>query len=75
MSRLLKEKGWALADLDGIGVVAGPGSFTGVRVGLAAAKGLCEAANLPLAVPSATKASATKTTKPVAKKSAGKASG
>lgn len=49
VSRLLKEKGWALAELDGIGVVAGPGSFTGVRVGLAAAKGLCEAANLPLA--------------------------
>jgi tRNA threonylcarbamoyladenosine biosynthesis protein TsaB len=49
VSRLLKEKGWALADLDGIGVVAGPGSFTGVRVGLAVAKGLCEAANLPLA--------------------------
>jgi tRNA threonylcarbamoyladenosine biosynthesis protein TsaB len=49
VSRLLKEMGWALADLDGIGVVAGPGSFTGVRVGLAAAKGLCEAANLPLA--------------------------
>jgi tRNA threonylcarbamoyladenosine biosynthesis protein TsaB len=49
VSRLLKEKGWALADLDGIGVVAGPGSFTGVRVGLAAAKGLCVAANLPLA--------------------------
>lgn len=49
VSRLLKEKGWTLAGLDGIGVVAGPGSFTGVRVGLAAAKGLCEAANLPLA--------------------------
>jgi tRNA threonylcarbamoyladenosine biosynthesis protein TsaB len=49
VSRLLRIKGWTLADLDGIGVVAGPGSFTGVRVGLAAAKGLCEAASLPLA--------------------------
>ena len=46
--RLLQAKGWVLGDLDGIGVVSGPGSFTGVRVGLAAAKGLCEAAGLRL---------------------------
>jgi len=49
VARLLEAKGWVLADLDGVGVVNGPGSFTGVRVGLAAAKGLCEAAGLPLA--------------------------
>jgi tRNA threonylcarbamoyladenosine biosynthesis protein TsaB len=47
---LLAAAGWSLGQLDGVGVVAGPGSFTGVRTGLAAAKGLCEAAGLPLAM-------------------------
>lgn len=47
--RLLQAADLTLADLDGIGVVSGPGSFTGVRAGMAAAKGLCEAATLPLA--------------------------
>jgi tRNA threonylcarbamoyladenosine biosynthesis protein TsaB len=47
--RMLRAKRWALAELGGVGVVSGPGSFTGMRTGLAVAKGLCEAAALPLA--------------------------
>lgn len=46
---LLTQSGWKLSDLYAIGVVCGPGSFTGTRAGLAAAKGLCEAADLPMA--------------------------
>jgi tRNA threonylcarbamoyladenosine biosynthesis protein TsaB len=47
--RLLDQVGWRLSELDAVGVVNGPGSFTGMRAGLATAKGLCEAAALPMA--------------------------
>lgn len=46
---MLAEAGIALRELNGVGVVSGPGSFTGVRTGLAMAKGLCEVTGLPLA--------------------------
>lgn len=45
---MLEGAGWEAAELDAVGVVSGPGSFTGVRVGLSAAKGLCEALGVPM---------------------------
>ena len=48
VSKLLAQANIGLAQLNAIVVVNGPGSFTGVRVGLSAVKGLAEAAQLPV---------------------------
>lgn len=45
---LLKAAGIELADLDGFGVALGPGSFTGVRIAVATAKGLALATGKPV---------------------------
>ena len=46
--QMIKESGWRIADLDAIGVSIGPGSYTGLRIGLSTAKGLCFALKIPL---------------------------
>jgi tRNA threonylcarbamoyladenosine biosynthesis protein TsaB len=46
---VLGEAGLGVTDLDGIGVALGPGSFTGLRVGVATIKGLALAAKKPVA--------------------------
>ena len=50
---MLERCGLKKNDVDAIAVVAGPGSFTGLRVGLAAAKGLSEILGKPLTALSA----------------------
>jgi len=45
---LLHSSGWRLADLDAFVVVSGPGSFTGLRVGLSAVKAMAEAIGKPI---------------------------
>lgn len=47
--RVMAEAGLRFASLERIGVTVGPGSFTGLRVGLAFAKGLSSALGVPLA--------------------------
>ncbi len=45
---LLAEAGWQIENLNGLAVSIGPGSFTGLRIGISVCKGLAFSAGLPL---------------------------
>lgn len=48
VKQMLDEQGLLVTDCDAVCVSAGPGSYTGLRVGSSTAKGLCFGAGLPL---------------------------
>lgn len=48
IAQLLQTAGISFADISAVAVTAGPGSYTGLRVGMASAKGLSYALNKPL---------------------------
>ncbi len=48
IDQLLREQGIATHQLEAVAVSAGPGSYTGLRIGVSTAKGLCYALDIPL---------------------------
>ncbi|HPW45957.1 MAG TPA: tRNA (adenosine(37)-N6)-threonylcarbamoyltransferase complex dimerization subunit type 1 TsaB [bacterium] len=49
LDSMLAESGWGISDIEGVAVAIGPGSFTGLRTGLAAAKGVALSLEVPIA--------------------------
>jgi tRNA threonylcarbamoyladenosine biosynthesis protein TsaB len=64
IAALLEKHGFAAKDIGGFAVASGPGSFTGLRVGLSAVKGLAEVLGKPIAVVSLLEALAALSDKP-----------
>jgi tRNA threonylcarbamoyladenosine biosynthesis protein TsaB len=48
IDQVLKEANITVNELDAVAISKGPGSYTGLRIGVSSAKGLCYAANMPL---------------------------
>ena len=48
VDEVIKEAGYLLQDLDAVAVSKGPGSYTGLRIGVSTAKGLCYSLDKPL---------------------------
>jgi tRNA threonylcarbamoyladenosine biosynthesis protein TsaB len=61
LAALLKKHGYRAAEIGGFAAASGPGSFTGLRVGLSAIKGLAETLHKPIAAVSLLEAMATLT--------------
>jgi tRNA threonylcarbamoyl adenosine modification protein YeaZ len=65
IGKLLRQKRWSLQSLTGVAVCIGPGSFTGIRIGLAAARALGQALRIPVVGVSALEAMAAGADAPV----------
>lgn len=48
VEKIMAGNGFSMRDLDAVAVTSGPGSYTGLRVGMAAAKGFCYGLQIPL---------------------------
>lgn len=48
LDQVLASAGWRISQLDGFGVTRGPGSFTGIRIGMSAVMGLAQAVGRPV---------------------------
>lgn len=48
IEEVMKQSNWSFNDLEAIVVTSGPGSYTGLRIGVSTAKGLCYALDIPL---------------------------